>query len=94
MKNNVLERDIRSSVIKWARQQGIIVQKMNGQFSNGFPDDLFLLPRGKVAFIEFKAPGKKPTPLQERRIKEIAALGHNVIWTDSVEHAKEWLLSL
>ena len=42
---------------------------------DGVPDRLLLLPFGKCAFVELKAPGKKPRPLQIRRMKQIIALG-------------------
>ena len=42
---------------------------------DGVPDRLVLLPFGKCAFAELKAPGKKPRPLQIRRMKQITALG-------------------
>ena len=42
---------------------------------DGVPDRLVLLPIGKCAFVELKAPGKKPRPLQIRRMKQITALG-------------------
>jgi hypothetical protein len=40
----------------------IIFRKLN--FGEGWPDRL-LLYKGHVLFIEFKAPGEKPTKLQE-----------------------------
>ena len=42
---------------------------------DGVPDRLVLLPIGKCAFVELKASGKKPRPLQIRRMKQITALG-------------------
>ena len=42
---------------------------------DGVPDRLVLLPFGKCAFVELKAPGKKPRSLQIRRMKQITALG-------------------
>ena len=34
-----------------------------------------LLPGGRIAFIELKAPGKKPRALQIKRMKQLSALG-------------------
>jgi hypothetical protein len=44
-----------------------------------------LLPLGKIAFVELKAPGKKPRPLQIRRIKQLRKLGFNCYVIDDVE---------
>jgi hypothetical protein len=44
-----------------------------------------LLPFGKIAFVELKAPGKKPRPLQIRRIKQLQKLGFTCYVIDDVE---------
>lgn len=48
----------------------------------GAPDQLVLLP-GIAAFIECKAPGKKPTKVQEREINKLKASGLEVFVVDS-----------
>jgi hypothetical protein len=47
------------------------------------PDRLVLLPSGKIAFVELKAPEKKPRPLQIRRIKQLQKLGFECYVIDS-----------
>lgn len=49
----------------------------------GVPDRLVCLPGGKVVFVELKAPGKKPTPLQKKKHSELTKLGHVVFVADS-----------
>ena len=49
---------------------------------NGMPDRLILLPCGRVAFAELKAPGKPLRPLQLRRKHQIEALGFRVFVID------------
>lgn len=44
-----------------------------------------LLPLGKMAFVELKAPRKKPRPLQIRRIKQLQKLGFTCYVIDDVE---------
>ena len=44
----------------------------------GWPDYLILLPGGRSFWIEFKVPGKDPTPLQWQRIDALTELGHSV----------------
>ena len=51
----------------------------------GIPDRLVLLPGGRMAFVELKAPGKKPRPLQIRRMKQITALGFPCYVIDAKE---------
>ena len=50
---------------------------------DGMPDRLVLLPNGKIAFAELKAPGKKTRPLQIRRIKQLRKLGFECYVIDS-----------
>lgn len=53
--------------------------------TSGVPDRIVLLPQGKIIFVELKAPGEKPRPMQEYRIKELKALGFRVEIIDSIE---------
>lgn len=55
----------------------------------GVPDRIVLLPLGKIIFIELKAPGEKPSPIQEYRAKEYRRLGFRVECIDSVEKIME-----
>ena len=52
---------------------------------DGMPDRLILLPGGKIAFAELKAPGKKPRPLQIARHNTLMKFGFRVYVIDSVE---------
>ena len=51
----------------------------------GMPDRLILLPDGKFAFAELKAPGESPRPLQKARHRLLRSLGFRVYVIDSVE---------
>ena len=44
-----------------------------------------LLPNRKVAFVEVKAPGKTLRPLQEKRKRQLEALGFLVFCLDHIE---------
>lgn len=43
--------------------------------NDGVPDRMVCLPRGWSIFVELKAPGKKPTPQQRAKHRELRALG-------------------
>ena len=49
------------------------------------PDRIVLLPGGKAGFVEVKAPGKKPRPLQARRKKQLEQMGFKVFVLDGTE---------
>lgn len=46
--------------------------------NTGVPDRLVCLPGGVMFFVELKAPGRKPSPVQQARQKELEALGASV----------------
>jgi len=56
---------------------------------SGVPDRIVFLPGGKIIFIELKAPGKKPKPMQNYRAKELRNLGCDVRCIDTVEKVME-----
>ena len=45
-------------------------------------DRLALLPGGRMAFVEVKAPGEKPRPLQLARHRQLRQLGFKVYVLD------------
>ena len=51
---------------------------------DGMPDRLVLLPDGNVGFVEVKAPGQKPRPLQVSRHKLLMSLGLQVFTLDDI----------
>ena len=51
----------------------------------GAPDRLVLLPGGWMIFVEVKRPGERLRRLQQKRAKELKALGFQVITVDSME---------
>jgi hypothetical protein len=67
---SVLEKRIEEKVVKWATEKGAICLKLNLWGSTGWPDREFLYA-GRVAFIEFKAPGQKPARNQPARIHKL-----------------------
>ncbi len=71
----MLEKTIENGVTAWAKKRGIITRKMNGLGNRSWPDQMFIFPDGRIAFIEFKAPGKKPTDLQAMMLADLQARG-------------------
>jgi len=61
-----------------------MVMKLAGPNQKGQPDRMFLR-NGKVLFIEFKAPGKQPTALQERWLRQLRAQGFEATCCDSFD---------
>ena len=51
----------------------------------GMPDRMVVLPNNQISFLELKAPGKKPRPLQLHVLSRLNQLGCKASWTDSKE---------
>lgn len=82
----IRERDIEKKVTDWAKKNSWLTYKFVSPSNRGVPDRVFIRA-GIIIWIEFKAPGKKPTPLQAVTIKKMQAQGCEVYVCDSVESA-------
>lgn len=81
----MLEKEIEQKLVKAVKQRDGFCIKFISVGFNGIPDRLVLLPKGRMAFIELKAPGKKPRALQIRRIKQLSALGFACYVVDNID---------
>lgn len=79
------ESNIESKLVMAVKSMGGLAPKFVSPGLDGVPDRLVLLPGGKIAFIELKAPGKKLRPLQVRRKRQLEALGFSVYCVDGPE---------
>ena len=87
MKENAIERRLVTEAVK----RGGLAPKFVSPGLDGVPDRLLLLPGGRLAFVEVKVPGKKPRPIQRRRMEQLTALGFQVFVLDSKEQIGEIL---
>lgn len=71
----MLERDIEKALVSAAKKAGGIAPKLTSPGTAGMPDRLIILPKGKVCFVELKAPGQQPRPLQIRQMARLTNLG-------------------
>ena len=79
------EKQIENKLATEAKKLGGIAVKFVSPSFDGMPDRLVLIPDGHIAFVELKAPGKKPRPLQLARHRLLRSLGFRVYIIDSVE---------
>lgn len=79
------EKTVESKLVKAVKAMGGLAPKFISPGLDGVPDRLVLLPGGKMAFIELKAPDKKLRPLQVRRKKQLESLGFLVYCMDRPE---------
>lgn len=77
--------------MRYARSQGCIAYKFTSPSRRSVPDRLIVCPAGVHFFIEFKAPGKKPTKAQNLEIGRLRNLGHLVYVCDQKGQAERIL---
>ena len=78
-----VEKKLEKRCADLAKAHGWYTRKWASPSHRGVPDRLFLKD-GAVVFVEFKAPGNEPTPLQADEIEQIKGHGGKVFWTDDV----------
>lgn len=84
------EFHIERTVCRRAVKAGWLVRKLTFPGRNGAPDRLFA-KRGALVLIEFKRPGGKTSPAQEREIERLRAAGLEVHVVDDIEVGLEIL---
>jgi hypothetical protein len=79
------EKYIEQKLVAAVKSMGGMAPKFVSPGIDGMPDRIVLLPMGRIAFVECKATGKKMRPLQNKRKKQLEALGFLVYCLDGVE---------
>ena len=76
------EKTIEVKLVQTVRSMGGLAPKFTSPGLDGMPDRIVLLPLGRLAFVEVKAQGKQPRPLQVKRKRQLEALGFSVYCLD------------
>lgn len=79
------EKQIEQRLLKAVKAQNGMCPKLVSPGTDGMPDRMVLLPDGKLSFVEVKAPGEKPRPLQIWRHEQLRQLGFRVAVLDDPE---------
>lgn len=79
------EKQIEQRLVKAVKARGGLCPKLVSPGTDGMPDRMVLLPDSHMGFVEVKAPGEKPRPLQQRRHEQLQELGYKVSVLDDPE---------
>ncbi len=79
------EIEIEKRLTNAVKMRGGMALKFVSPNLNGVPDRLLLLPNGRAAFAEVKAPGRKMRGLQIKRKWQLESLGFSVYCIDRPE---------
>ena len=78
------EKHIEAKFVRKVKAAGGICPKLVSPGTDGMPDRMVLFPGGHIAFVEVKAPGRQPGPLQGKRHRQLEDLGFTVYVLDSM----------
>lgn len=83
----MLEKDVERALVRRVESLGGTCEKFTSPGRRSVPDRLITMPNGVIVFVELKAPGKKPTPLQARDHERRRAMGCDVRVIDNKDDA-------
>lgn len=78
------ESTIEKHFVSACRDAGILQRKLQWVNRAGAPDRA-IIHRGRVVFVELKAPGEQPTTAQLREHEKLRAAGVRVLVVDSID---------
>ena len=76
------EKTLEHKFVMEVKRAGGLALKLVSPGFDGMPDRLLLMDGGRAAFVEVKAPGKKPRPLQRARHQLLRRMGFRVFVLD------------
>lgn len=88
------EKDVEKYLREQVRAAGGRAYKFVSPGNDGVPDRLVCMPHGRVVFVELKAPGQHPRPLQIHQIGMLRQLGFRIEVIDSKEQVDEFVRSV
>ncbi len=88
------EKIIEQKLVKAVKNMGGIAPKLTSPGFDGMPDRIVLLPGGHMGFVEVKAMGCKPRPLQLARHGLLRHLGFKVYVLDDKQHITKILTEI
>ena len=84
----VREKTVEQKLVQAVRAKGGVCWKFTSPSTVGVPDRVVILPGGRIGFVEVKAPGEKPRPVQAIRIEQLRGLGAVCLVLDDVSEVE------
>lgn len=87
----MLEKTVETRLKNKVKAMNGLTLKVNASNMAGLPDRIVMFPQGKIYFVELKAPGKKPRPLQLSAHRILTRLGFVVLVIDTPQGVDDFL---
>ena len=88
------EKIIEQKMVMAVKKAGGLAVKFTSPGFDGMPDRLVVLPKGRISFVEVKAPGLKPRLLQVKRHEMLRSLGCKVFVLDDEEQIPALMIKM
>ncbi|WP_096269385.1 VRR-NUC domain-containing protein [Paucisalibacillus globulus] len=85
------EKEIEEYLRKEVKKAGGKAYKFESPGNDGVPDRIVVFPGNRIYFIELKAPGKKPRPLQVKQMRDLRNFGCKADVIDSKEKVDNFI---
>mgnify|MGYP003491402051 CR=1 FL=1 len=85
------ESTVERAICLYAKSKGWLVRKFTSPQHKGVCDRLFINLQGTTVYLEIKAPGEVPEPLQAREIRLLRSRGVGAGYCDNVAAGKKFL---
>ncbi len=79
---DVSEKAIEAYLVRRVKDLGGVCLKYSNPGVVGYPDRVVLLQAGVTVWVELKSKGRHPEKIQQLRIDQLRAMGHNVAVVD------------
>lgn len=86
------EKQIERECRRYAESQGWLSLKLTCPGHAGVPDRMFISPKGRIEFVEFKTEKGQLSPIQTRMIAVFKKHGHEVELIRSLDSFKMWVM--
>lgn len=84
-----LEKEIEAAAKRYAEKHGVLFWKFTSPGRAGVPDRVLIGPLGKIAFVEFKRKGKRPSDLQTHVLSVLRERNVMSTYVDNLDDAKK-----
>jgi hypothetical protein len=85
------EKEIENYLRDKVKKAGGKAYKFESPGNDGVPDRIVLFPGNQIYFVELKASGKKPRPLQIKQMRDIQNFGCDVRVIDSRDGVDQFI---
>ncbi|WP_330948880.1 VRR-NUC domain-containing protein [Virgibacillus sp. MG-45] len=85
------EKDIEEYLRKEVKKAGGKAYKFESPGNDGVPDRIVIFPGNNIFFVELKAPGEKPRPLQVKQMRDLTNFGCSVSVLDSKKRVDQFV---